>query len=56
MKKNSEDRELFYKLFSPLMNAAFKLWYNPKIINKENIPKDAPVIIACNHIHLSTSA
>ena len=52
MKKNSEDRELFYKLFSPLMTAAFKIWYNPKIINKENIPNDVPVIIACNHVHL----
>lgn len=52
MKRRVEDREGFYKLFSPLMNAALKFWYNPKIINKENIPKDAPVIIACNHIHL----
>jgi 1-acyl-sn-glycerol-3-phosphate acyltransferase len=34
------------------MNLAFRFWYNPKIINKENIPNDVPVIIACNHIHL----
>ena len=52
MKRRPEDREVFYRLFSPLMNAALKIWYNPKIINKENIPKGVPVIIACNHVHL----
>ena len=51
-RKHSEDNEVFYRLFSPLMNMVFRFWYNPKILNKENIPKDAPVIIACNHVHL----
>lgn len=52
MKKRPEDNEIFYRMISPLMNAALKIWYNPKFINKENIPEDAPVVIACNHIHL----
>ncbi len=51
-RKRSEDNENFYRLFSPIMNLAFKFWYNPTILNKENIPNDAPVIIACNHVHL----
>lgn len=52
MKKNPEDRERGYRLFSPIMNAIFKAYYNPKLINKENIPTDGPIVIACNHIHL----
>lgn len=52
MKRHSEDNEVLYKLLSPFMNLAFRFWYNPKILNKENIPKDAPVVIACNHVHL----
>ena len=52
MKRHSEDNELFYKLVSPIMNKVFKSFYTPKIIDNENIPEDAPVVIACNHIHL----
>lgn len=51
-KKNPEDRERGYRLFMPLMRAAFKAYYNPKIINKENIPAEGAVVIACNHVHL----
>lgn len=51
-KKNPEDRETGYKLISPVMNVIFKTLYKPKLINKENIPTDGPVVIACNHIHL----
>lgn len=41
-----------YRVLTPLMRFLFKLYYNPKIINKEFIPKDGSIIIACNHKHL----
>ena len=55
MKKNEkrpEDRELGYKLLTPFMRVAFRLWYNPKIIGAEKIPADGSIVIACNHKHV----
>lgn len=51
-KKKPEDRELGYKILTPFMRVAFRLWYNPKIIGAEKIPADGPIVIACNHKHL----
>lgn len=50
--KRPEDRELGYKLLTPLMRVVFRLWYNPKIINAEYIPSDSAIVIACNHKHV----
>ena len=44
--------ETAFKIFSPLMNLYFKLYYNPKIVNKEVIPKEGPVLFVCNHKHV----
>ena len=44
--------ELGYKLLTPLMRVIFKIYYNPKIINKEVIPKYGNIIIVCNHKHI----
>ena len=41
-----------YQLFRILGTPLFKLWYNPKIINKEYIPKNGSIIIAGNHKHI----
>lgn len=41
-----------FKFFTIFMRPYFKLVYNPQIIGKENIPKDGPIIIAGNHIHI----
>ena len=41
-----------YKLFKPLLGLIFKLYYHPKIIGKENIPKKGSIIIAGNHKHV----
>ena len=41
-----------YKLSRFILGPLFKLYYNPKIINKEYIPKDGPIVIAGNHRHL----
>ena len=41
-----------YKLGRFILGPIFKLYYNPKIINKEFIPKDGAILIAGNHKHL----
>lgn len=41
-----------YRLLTPIMRIIFRLYYNPKIIDKEVIPKDGSIVIACNHKHL----
>lgn len=41
-----------YKIGRAILGPIFKLYYNPTIIGKENIPKDGPIIIAGNHKHL----
>lgn len=41
-----------YRALTPLMRILFRLYYNPKIINKEYIPSDGSIVIACNHKHL----
>lgn len=47
-----KEKELGYKLLTPIMRVIFKLYYNPKIYNKEVIPKKGTIIIACNHKHI----
>ena len=44
--------EFGYKLLIPLMRVFFNLYYHPKIINKEVIPKDGPILIVGNHKHV----
>lgn len=41
-----------YIVLTPIMRVLFKFFYNPKIINKEVIPKKGSIVIACNHKHL----
>ena len=53
MKKHKKNKgEVAYKILTPLMRFLFKIYYNPKINNKESIPKNGPIIIACNHKHV----
>lgn len=40
-----------YRLLQPIFRFAFKIYYNPKIINKEYIPKKGSCVIAGNHKH-----
>ena len=42
----------FYYLAKFILGPIFTLYYNPKIIGKENIPKSGPIVIAGNHKHL----
>ena len=41
-----------YKFFKPLLSLIFRFYYNPKVIGKENIPKNGSIIVAGNHIHV----
>jgi len=41
-----------YKLSKIVLGPIFKLYYNPKIEGKENIPLDGSIVIAGNHKHL----
>ena len=45
-------KNYLYAFLRPFLSTLFKLWYHPKIIGKENIPKDGRLIIAGNHIHI----
>lgn len=48
--KNNEP--FFYKVFKIILGPIFKFYYKPKIIGKENIPKDGPILVVGNHKHL----
>ena len=50
--ENKKLPEKFYKFVKPILGSIFKLYYNPKVIGKENIPKEGSVIIAGNHKHV----
>ena len=39
----------FYKTIRFLTGWWYKSWYHPKIIGKENIPKEGALILASNH-------
>lgn len=52
MKKKRFKGEIGYLLLTPIMRVLFKLYYNPKIINKEVIPKEGPILIVGNHKHI----
>lgn len=48
MKKEYKDA-IVYKIVRPIISLLFKLLYTPKIIGKENIPKQGRIILAGNH-------
>lgn len=41
-----------YNILKPVLGFVYKLWYNPKIIGKENIPKEGPILVVGNHVHI----
>lgn len=43
---------ILYRVGRFILGPIFKLYYNPKIINKEYIVNDGPIVIAGNHKHL----
>ena len=49
---NKRKHETAFRLLSPIMRGLFRIYYNPKIVNKEAIPKEGPILIVCNHKHV----
>lgn len=47
-----EKNKTMYSIYKYIFSIIFIIYYRPKFINKEYIPKEGPVIIAGNHIHL----
>lgn len=52
MSKKPEEQEFGYKLLTPFMRVAFRLYYNPRIIGADKIPADGSIVIAGNHKHV----
>lgn len=52
MATNKELPSWGYRLCKPILGPLFKLYYNPKIINKEVIPVDGPILLVGNHKHI----
>ena len=45
-------KSLGYILLRPILGFIYKIYYNPKIVNKSVIPKTGPIIIVGNHLHI----
>ena len=41
-----------YRIFRSILGPIFKIYYSPKIENKEAIPTDGPIIVCGHHKHL----
>lgn len=52
MKRQIRDKMYGYRLLKPILGPIYKFYYNPKIIGKENIPKDGAILIVGNHKHI----
>lgn len=51
-KKIKKDRNLAYSFVKPILGTIYRLYYNPKIIGKGNIPKKGSIVIVGNHKHI----
>lgn len=47
-----EEHKVGYKFFKGLLGYLYLFWYNPKIIGKENIPKEGATLFCGNHRHV----
>ena len=45
-------KTMWYKFLKFILKPIYKIYYNPKIYNKENLNIDGPIIIAGNHINI----
>lgn len=41
-----------YRIAVSILGPIFKFYYNPKVIGKENIPKEGTILVCGNHIHI----
>ena len=47
-----KEKMLAYKIFRPILGFIYKIYYNPKVIGKENIPESGPIVVVGNHVHI----
>ena len=47
-----ENNKILYNIYKYILGAVFLIYYRPKFVNKKYIPKEGPIIVAGNHIHL----
>jgi len=47
-----EEHKIGFTILKTILRIPYMLWYNPKIIGKENIPRDGAIIICANHKHI----
>ena len=52
MDHTTNEKMPIYKIARPILGTIYKLWYNPKIEGKENIPKEGSILLVGNHIHI----
>ena len=52
MDHSTNEKMPIYKIARPILGTIYKLWYNPKVIGKENIPKEGSILLVGNHIHI----
>ncbi len=43
---------MMYRFFKFILSPLFRFWYKPKVINKEALRVEGPIIIAGNHKHI----
>ena len=46
-----KEKNIVYKIIKPIYSILLKIIFRPKVIGKENIPKDGPLILVGNHKH-----
>ena len=51
-----EKNKIGYNVFKWMLGIVFLAYYRPKFINKNAIPKDGPIIVCGNHLHLFDQA
>ena len=52
MKQSKKLNEWGYRVFKPILSPIFKLYYNPRIENKEYLQQDGPIVVVGNHKHI----
>lgn len=50
--KNKKKSSAFYHFAKDILGFIYRLYYNPKIKGKKNIPTTGPIILAGNHKHI----
>lgn len=51
-KMNKNKGRTFYMICKAVLGVVFRLYYNPKIYGKENVPKEGSILLTGNHKHI----